>query len=157
MTPPPFLFSSSGTQSKHHTNTASMLLPASGGDTESTSTFCSCYAPVTVLNSKNSESKGATVFMKDHANGQGAPPEANRPPPPPPPLPPPLKSNLKKPITVGEPQQHQQQVMVRDGRRKVSWPDAHGRDLAHVQVFHSSVLEEGEFAMTGKSCVCSIQ
>ncbi|CAL9201693.1 unnamed protein product [Musa hybrid cultivar] len=28
-------------------------------------------------------------------------------------------------------------MMMRDERRKVSWPDAHGRDLAHVQVFHS--------------------
>lgn len=42
----------------------------------------------------------------------------------------PLKSNLKKTTIVEEP-------LVRDGKRKVSWPDAHGKDLAHVQEFQS--------------------
>ncbi|WOL05798.1 hypothetical protein Cni_G14529 [Canna indica] len=49
------------------------------------------------------------------------------------PPPPPSKSNLKKPNRPGD-----QQQAAKDGkRRRVTWPDAHGRDLAHVQVFHS--------------------
>ncbi|CAL9079984.1 unnamed protein product [Musa textilis] len=113
-----------------------MLLSAPEDSEKRTTTVCSCYAPIKRQHSKScegSESKRVIAPMKGHANGQGPPADPNLPPPPPPPLPPPLKSNLKKPTTVGE----QQMMMVRDERRKVSWPDAHGRDLAHVQVFHS--------------------
>ncbi|XP_074563838.1 uncharacterized protein LOC141820425 [Curcuma longa] len=130
-----------------------MILSTSGGDSGSTSSLCSCYAPITLHNGKSSEGregKRATARV----NGHGADP-VDQQLPLPPPLPSPLKSNLKKPIR--EEEQRQQQVMVRDGRRKVSWPDAHGRDLAHVQVFHSSAPEEGEFAVAGKSCICNIQ
>ncbi|URD85714.1 Mitochondrial inner membrane protease subunit [Musa troglodytarum] len=109
-----------------------MLLSAPEDSEKRTTTVCSCYAPIKRQHSKScegSESKRVIAPMKGHANGQGPPADPNLPPPPPPPLPPPLKSNLKKPTTVGE----QQMMMVRDERRKVSWPDAHGRDLAHVQ------------------------
>ncbi|KAL1548345.1 hypothetical protein AAHA92_16588 [Salvia divinorum] len=54
----------------------------------------------------------------------------------------PLKSNLKKSASMVE-------------FRKVSWSDAHGKDIAHVQEFEPS--EEGELAGVGKSCKCSIQ
>ncbi|THU44944.1 hypothetical protein C4D60_Mb02t12710 [Musa balbisiana] len=113
-----------------------MLLSAPEDSEKRTTTVCSCYAPIKRQHSKScegSESKRVIAPMKGHANGQGPPADPNLPPPPPPPLPPPLKSNLKKPTTVGE----HQMMMMRDERRKVSWPDAHGRDLAHVQVFHS--------------------
>ncbi|XXG61761.1 hypothetical protein AAC387_Pa05g0290 [Persea americana] len=62
---------------------------------------------------------------------------------------PPLKSNLKKTTTL-EPQE-------KNGKRKVSWPDAHGKDLAHVQEFQSSALEDGEIEGVRNSCVCVIQ
>lgn len=39
-----------------------------------------------------------------------------------------LKSNLKKAVLVDENQS-------RTERRKVNWPDAHGKDIAHVQEF----------------------
>ncbi|CAK9141482.1 unnamed protein product [Ilex paraguariensis] len=42
----------------------------------------------------------------------------------------PLKSNLKKATAVETNQQ-------RTETRKVSWPDAHGKDIAHVQVFET--------------------
>ncbi|KAJ8464983.1 hypothetical protein OPV22_027535 [Ensete ventricosum] len=134
-----------------------MLLSAPEDSEKRTTSVCSCYAPIKRQHSKGcdegSESKRVIAPMKGHANGRGPPADQNLPPPPP--LPPPLKSNLKKPTTVGE--QQMMMMMMRDERRKVSWPDAHGRDLAHVQVFHSSVVEEGEFAAAGKSCVCTIQ
>lgn len=41
----------------------------------------------------------------------------------------PLKSNLKKTTTVEEINQS------RTEKRKVSWPDAHGNDIAHVHEF----------------------
>ncbi|KAL5990179.1 hypothetical protein ACLOJK_011076 [Asimina triloba] len=44
---------------------------------------------------------------------------------------PPLKSNLKKTTIVEE------ECQLKNGKRKVTWPDAHGKDLAHVQEFHS--------------------
>ena len=40
------------------------------------------------------------------------------------------KSNLKKTIAIVD-QEHQ----LKTERRKVSWPDAHGKDIAHVQEF----------------------
>ncbi|XP_074572401.1 uncharacterized protein LOC141828912 [Curcuma longa] len=131
-----------------------MILSTSGGESESSSSLCSCYAPITLHNNKSGDGRESKKASSP-VNGHGIGPVGQQLLPPPP-LPSPLKSNLKKPIRVGK-QQQQQEVMVRDGRRKVSWPDAHGRDLAHVQVFHSSVLEEGEFAVARKSCICSIQ
>ncbi|KAK6929613.1 hypothetical protein RJ641_003707 [Dillenia turbinata] len=62
----------------------------------------------------------------------------------------PLKSNLKKPTLVVDQEQQQR------AQRKVSWPDAHGKDIAHVQEFEPSVLEDGEQGVRN-SCVCTIQ
>ncbi|RWR89011.1 hypothetical protein CKAN_01805600 [Cinnamomum micranthum f. kanehirae] len=42
-----------------------------------------------------------------------------------------LKSNLRRKRELLEAHQ------LRYGSRKVTWPDAHGKDLAHVQEFHS--------------------
>lgn len=42
-------------------------------------------------------------------------------------------------------------------RRKVSWPDAYGEDIAHVQEFESSILEDGDLKGVAHSCVCAIQ
>ncbi|KAH7521836.1 hypothetical protein FEM48_Zijuj07G0074300 [Ziziphus jujuba var. spinosa] len=39
-----------------------------------------------------------------------------------------LKSNLKKAVV-------EENNQLRTERRKVSWPDAHGKDIAHVQEF----------------------
>ncbi|XP_031284360.1 uncharacterized protein LOC116143084 [Pistacia vera] len=60
-----------------------------------------------------------------------------------------LKSNLKKATTsIMEGNQE---------RRKVTWPDAHGKDIAHVQEFEPSVSEDGELEGVRNSCVCAIQ
>lgn len=40
------------------------------------------------------------------------------------------KSNLKKTTTIVD-----QENQLKTERRKVSWPDAHGKDIAHVQEF----------------------
>ncbi|KAG2721147.1 hypothetical protein I3760_02G067800 [Carya illinoinensis] len=61
-----------------------------------------------------------------------------------------LKSNLKKRTTVDDNQQ-------RIEKRKVSWPDAHGKDIAHVHEFEPSVSEDGELGGVRNSCVCAIQ
>ncbi|XVF84673.1 hypothetical protein PTKIN_Ptkin17bG0056400 [Pterospermum kingtungense] len=62
-----------------------------------------------------------------------------------------LKSNLKKTTTVD------QENQLRTERRKVSWPDAHGKDIAHVQEFEPSVSDDGELEGVRNSCVCAIQ
>ncbi|KAI4342594.1 hypothetical protein MLD38_027203 [Melastoma candidum] len=41
--------------------------------------------------------------------------------------------------------------------RKVSWPDAHGQDIAHVHEFVPSVSDDGELRGVKNSCVCAIQ
>ncbi|EOY05362.1 Uncharacterized protein TCM_020382 isoform 1 [Theobroma cacao] len=61
------------------------------------------------------------------------------------------KSNLKKPTTVD------QENQLKTERRKVSWPDAHGKDIAHVQEFEPSVSDDGELEGVRNSCVCAIQ
>ncbi|KAI3469927.1 hypothetical protein Pfo_026590 [Paulownia fortunei] len=58
----------------------------------------------------------------------------------------PLKSNLKRTTSM---------VEMNPGMRKVSWSDAHGRDIAHVKEFEPS--EEGELGGVGNSCRCAIQ
>ncbi|PON63772.1 hypothetical protein PanWU01x14_129280, partial [Parasponia andersonii] len=58
-----------------------------------------------------------------------------------------LKSNLKK----------ETQSAARTEKRKVTWPDAHGKDIAHVQEFEPSVSEDGELEGVRNSCVCAIQ
>ncbi|ERN15891.1 hypothetical protein AMTRI_Chr07g25460 [Amborella trichopoda] len=62
---------------------------------------------------------------------------------------PPLKSNLKREKVVMGGEAH--------GKRKVNWPDAHGKDLTHVQEFDSGVWEDGEFGGVRNSCICVIQ
>ncbi|XP_052190809.1 uncharacterized protein LOC127800306 [Diospyros lotus] len=64
----------------------------------------------------------------------------------------PLKSNLKKTATV-----ESDLTQPRTDTRKVSWPDAHGKDIAHVREFEASVPEEGELQGVHNSCVCTIQ
>lgn len=65
---------------------------------------------------------------------------------------PPLKSNLKKAsLEEGD------LLNMRTARRKVNWPDAHGKDIAHVQEFESSALEDEELGGVRNSCVCAIQ
>ncbi|CAA3023771.1 Hypothetical predicted protein [Olea europaea subsp. europaea] len=56
----------------------------------------------------------------------------------------PLKSNLKK-------------AAAATGTRKVSWSDSHGKDIADVQEFESSVIEEEELRGVRNSCTCIIQ
>ncbi|KAG8369719.1 hypothetical protein BUALT_Bualt14G0043100 [Buddleja alternifolia] len=64
----------------------------------------------------------------------------------------PIKSNLKK-----SRMNHHHQLNSTAGilMRRVSWSDAHGKDIAHVQEFEPS--EEGELEGVGKSCRCVIQ
>ncbi|XXG67882.1 hypothetical protein AAC387_Pa06g1122 [Persea americana] len=59
-----------------------------------------------------------------------------------------VKSNLRKRELLDE---HQ----LRCGSRKVTWPDAHGKDLAHVQEFHSRL--DGQCNVKRNSCICLIQ
>ncbi|KAL5781485.1 hypothetical protein ACOSP7_006514 [Xanthoceras sorbifolium] len=61
-----------------------------------------------------------------------------------------LKSNLKKTTIVEENQ-------LNTERRKVTWSDAHGKDIAHVREFEPSVSEDGELEGVRNSCVCAIQ
>ncbi|XVF65095.1 hypothetical protein PTKIN_Ptkin09bG0219200 [Pterospermum kingtungense] len=63
------------------------------------------------------------------------------------------KSNLKKTTTTVVDQENQ----LKTERRKVSWSDAHGKDIAHVQEFEPSVSDDGELEGVSNSCVCAIQ
>ncbi|XWS09116.1 hypothetical protein CRYUN_Cryun40dG0058300 [Craigia yunnanensis] len=58
------------------------------------------------------------------------------------------KSSLKKTTIVDQKNQ------LKTERRKVSWPDAHGNDIAHVQEFEPSVSDDGELEGVRNSCVC---
>lgn len=60
------------------------------------------------------------------------------------------KSSLKK---ATEQDEHRRRTEC----RKVNWPDAHGKDIAHVHEFEPSVSEDGEIGGVRNSCVCSIQ
>ncbi|XWS22391.1 hypothetical protein CRYUN_Cryun29cG0030000 [Craigia yunnanensis] len=62
------------------------------------------------------------------------------------------KSNLKKTTTTVD-----QENQLKTERRKVSWPDAHGKDIAHVQEFEPSVSDDGGLEGVRNSCVCAIQ
>ncbi|OMO88312.1 hypothetical protein COLO4_20307 [Corchorus olitorius] len=64
------------------------------------------------------------------------------------------KSNLKKPSSIVD---QENQTLKTAEKRKVSWPDAHGKDMAHVQEFEPSVSDDGELEGVRNSCVCSIQ
>ncbi|KAK4856121.1 hypothetical protein QYF36_014321 [Acer negundo] len=66
-----------------------------------------------------------------------------------------LKSNLKKTTIVEE---NHIQLNTQSQRRKVvTWSDAHGKDIAHVQEFQPSVSDDGELEGVRNSCVCTIQ
>uniref|UniRef100_J3MK73 Uncharacterized protein n=1 Tax=Oryza brachyantha TaxID=4533 RepID=J3MK73_ORYBR len=65
----------------------------------------------------------------------------------------PVKSNLKKAPPAAA-QEGRSKVLVVS--RKVSWPDAHGKDLAHVLEFHPSILEDGNLKGAARSCICVI-
>lgn len=69
-----------------------------------------------------------------------------------------LKSNLKK-KSSGKLQENEVKSRRAGERRKVSWSDAHGKDIAHVHEFEHSVSEDGELgvAVSSNSCICSIQ
>ncbi|KAJ0970223.1 hypothetical protein J5N97_023100 [Dioscorea zingiberensis] len=114
------------------------------GKNKCTSLVCSCYAPVPKNNSdsKGVSSNGSNGYFNGR-KGVGHEPCLQPPPPP-------LKSNIKKPRTVVVAKE-QQKV------RKVTWPDAHGMDLAHVLEFQSSVMEDVELRGVRNSCVCAIQ
>lgn len=58
-----------------------------------------------------------------------------------------LKSNLK--VKTEEVDKGLEQ-------RKVSWPDAHGKDIAHVQEFELSASEDGEHAGKSKRKYCGV-
>lgn len=65
------------------------------------------------------------------------------------PTPAPLKSNLKKSTVIHE--------EVITGIRKVSWPDAYGKDIAHIKEFEPSVsTDDGDLEGVRNSCVCVI-
>lgn len=57
-----------------------------------------------------------------------------------------LKSNLKVKTEVDKGLE----------QRKVSWPDAHGKDIAHVQEFELSASEDGEHAGKSKRKYCGV-
>ncbi|EEF44263.1 conserved hypothetical protein [Ricinus communis] len=52
-----------------------------------------------------------------------------------------LKSNLKRTTTAVLEENNQSRKAE---KRKVSWPDAHGKDIAHVHEFEPSISEYGE-------------
>ncbi|KAK2643903.1 hypothetical protein Ddye_019098 [Dipteronia dyeriana] len=66
-----------------------------------------------------------------------------------------LKSNLKKATAVEE--NHIQLNSHSQRRKVVTWSDAHGKDIAHVQEFQPSVSDDGELEGVRNSCVCTIQ
>ncbi|KAG7653073.1 hypothetical protein ISN44_As01g003880 [Arabidopsis suecica] len=41
-------------------------------------------------------------------------------------------------------------------QRKVSWPDAYGKDIAHVQEFELSASEDGEHAGNSRRKYCGV-
>ncbi|KAI3746866.1 hypothetical protein L6452_09308 [Arctium lappa] len=68
-----------------------------------------------------------------------------------PPTPAPLKSNLKKSTVI-----HDEVDQLITGIRKVSWPDAYGKDIAHIKEFEPSASDDGDLEGVRNSCVCVI-
>ncbi|KAK9072444.1 hypothetical protein SSX86_008878 [Deinandra increscens subsp. villosa] len=60
----------------------------------------------------------------------------------------PIKSNFRKVQEDGN--------QISSGIRKVTWSDAHGKSIAHVQEFEPSVSDDGELRGVRNSCVCAI-
>lgn len=61
----------------------------------------------------------------------------------------PLKSNLKK-------SRREISDQIAEMRR-VNWPDAYGKNIAHIQEFEPSVEDESELESVKNSCICAIQ
>ncbi|XP_050218390.1 uncharacterized protein LOC126669102 [Mercurialis annua] len=57
-----------------------------------------------------------------------------------------LKSNLKRTTVVNE-----------HSRKTVKWPDAYGKEIAHVHEFEPSISEDEELEGVRNSCICTIQ
>ncbi|KAF4367292.1 hypothetical protein G4B88_026799 [Cannabis sativa] len=65
-----------------------------------------------------------------------------------------LKSNLKKTVVNKDNQSSKlEEEEAKIEKRKVTWPDAHGDDIAHVQEFEPSVSEDGELEGVRNSCM----
>ncbi|KAI3823088.1 hypothetical protein L1987_04514 [Smallanthus sonchifolius] len=62
----------------------------------------------------------------------------------------PIKSNFKKTSVQEDANQ------ISSGIRKVTWSDAHGKSISHVQEFEPSVSDDGELRGVRNSCVCAI-
>ncbi|XP_034686642.1 uncharacterized protein LOC117915184 [Vitis riparia] len=127
----------------------SVLLAASA-QSRCTALVCSCYAPSrnsgnTIQDNKKKKQSGAEGEVDNHElQGQGDSTGSCGSDGP-------LKSNLKKTtLVLGENQ-------LRTAKRKVTWPDSQGKDIAHVQEFEPSVLEDGELEGVRNSCICAIQ
>ncbi|KAF2922466.1 hypothetical protein DAI22_07g116600 [Oryza sativa Japonica Group] len=68
----------------------------------------------------------------------------------------PVKSNLKKAPPAAVAAQEEKNRVSLVVSRKVTWPDAQGKDLAHVLEFHPSILEDGNLKGATRSCICVI-
>ncbi|KAD5508914.1 hypothetical protein E3N88_16617 [Mikania micrantha] len=62
----------------------------------------------------------------------------------------PIKSNLKKNLVQEDANQTSSEI------RKVTWSDAHGKSIAHVQEFEPSVSDDGELGGVRSSSACVI-
>lgn len=121
------------------------LLAPSAARSRCTAVVCSCYAPSRrTFNNKGGEGSTPIAQNRDElqdGNGNGCngiPLEF-----------PNLKSNLKK--------KTKEEGNCSSETRKVNWPDAHGKDIAHIQEFEPSVSGDGELEGVRNSCVCTIQ
>lgn len=88
---------------------------ASGKKNKCTSLVCSCYAPAPKNNIESKEVSSNGYFNEPCLQTKQ-----------------PLKSNIKKATTAIVTKEEEQQK-----QRKVTWPDAHGMNLAHVHEFQS--------------------
>ncbi|KAL9408646.1 hypothetical protein AB3S75_047096 [Citrus x aurantiifolia] len=69
-----------------------------------------------------------------------------------------LKSNLKKTTMTELEAENQEFKKATEKRKVVTWPDANGKDIAHVHEFEpSTTSEDGELGEIRSSCVCTIQ
>jgi len=118
-----FLFSFQFSREREREVTRPSSPLATSGQKTCTSLVCSCYSIHSCSGEANGAHNGSSLFPSQSSSSQEPSLQSKKPPLAP------LKSNLRKPLTKGEQRQRRS--------REVSWPDAHGRDLAHVLVFHS--------------------
>lgn len=151
------------------------VLLAASAQNRCTSLVCSCYVPSRCSDYKGEQDNNhrssssnnnrnkkrlqeankdgvMEEVCNDHSNGGGGGSNCTNGPHT---DPTPLKSNLKKTTTPTVEVITQPPRMI--GTRKVNWPDAHGKDIAHVQEFDPSLSEDGELGGVQNSCVCAIQ